>query len=596
MNTIAAFQCACLSGMLLFSTTLRAAPDLAAPIRALLREQGLVGAVWTTLDAQGAAGASDARSGKPMRTDQRVQVGSIAKTVLAVGILRLVSEQRLSLDTPVAHLLPGMAFDNPWQASDPLRIRHLLDHTSGLDDARFWQVFSMKPQADTPLAAAFPPGSGLLRIRHRPGARFSYSNMAYTLLGMVIETLTKQPYERYLDAHLLAPLGMHDSTFAFVTQDTDPRLAMGHFENGIPHPAVRSFVRPAGQFTTTAADMARLARFLMSDGSAQGRPFIAAALLRQMGKPHGTEAAQAGLQIGYGLGLETRDRNGALGKCHSGSTVGFRAMLCLYPDTQQAFFIALNADSETADHNGFDALFVNALGLARPLRGITLASPFDSSAWQGFYIPSPNRFESLRLVDTAFNVVRVSGEGNMLRLHPLQSAAVDLVHAGPSLFRAPGRTRASHVLLTSDEGARIISNGRQSFEQVSLMRLLPLWTSVAIGLSGLAFILVKGLTRLAARRWSRQDPLLAPFAAASALLLPLPFFYRQSLLQLGDLTLASGLLAIVTALLPAGMLIGLASSLKRNHLASIDAAAMLAVLQLSLLLAAWGLLPLRLWT
>ncbi|HEX8602185.1 MAG TPA: serine hydrolase domain-containing protein, partial [Pseudoduganella sp.] len=277
----------------LLSSPVHAAPDLARQVAALLKEQGLHGAVWTTLDAQGAAGSSDVRTGKPMRVDDRVHVGSIAKTVLAAGILRLASERRLSLDTPVATLLPGMPFDNPWQASDPVRIRHLLDHTAGLDDAHFRQVFSMEARADTPLAAAFPEGSGLLRIRHRPGTRFSYSNMGYTLLGMIVEAVTRQRYERYLDAYLLAPLGMHDSTFAFVAQAGDPRLAMGHFEDGAAHPAMPSFVRPAGQFTTTAADMARFAHFLMSDGRIGGRPFIDPALLRRMGEPTGTEAARA---------------------------------------------------------------------------------------------------------------------------------------------------------------------------------------------------------------------------------------------------------------------------------------------------------------
>lgn len=595
MHTIAAIQRICLLGILLFSTPLHAAPDLTPQVAALLREQGLDGAVWTTLDAQGAAGVSDARSGKLMRMDQRVHVGSVAKTLLATGVLRLVSEHRLSLDTPVATLLPGMEFDNPWRASDPVRIRHLLDNTSGLDDAHFWHVFSMKSHADAPLAAAFPKGSGLLRIRNRPGARFSYSNMSYTLLGMVIEAIVKQRYERYLDAELLVPLGMRDSTFAFVSQDSDPRLAMGHFENGITHPAVPSHVRPAGQFTTTAADMGRFATFLMSDGIVGGKPFIDRALLHRMGEPTGTEAARAGLTVGYGLGLRRIDRHGAVAKCHSGNTIGFRAMLCLFPETQQAFFIAINADSETADYHRFDALLIGAFMPAMPVPMPSQAPAFETRAWEGFYLPSPNRFESMRFVDTVLNFMYVSSDGNTLRLNPFQSAAVELSHWENSLFRAPGKILASHALLTSAEGARIISNGAQSYEKVPLMRLLPLWMSVVAGLLGLAIILIKSGARLAMRRMSPQDPLLAPFAATLALLLPLPFFFLQSFLQLGDLTLASGLLAAVTAILPVAMLIGLSMAKRRKTIKSAESAAMLAVLQLTLVLAGWSLLPLRLW-
>ena len=56
------------------------------------------------------------------------------------------------------------------------------------------------------------------------------------------------------------------------------------------------------------------------------------------------------MRVGYGLGLATRDRHGAVGKCHGGSTVGYRAMLCLFPQQQRAFFVAINADIEGADY------------------------------------------------------------------------------------------------------------------------------------------------------------------------------------------------------------------------------------------------------
>ena len=141
--------------------------DCAVPPRTLhaamadqLEAQALQGAVWALVAEDGAitvdaAGTKDARHGQALRSGDRVHVGSVAKTLLATGVLRLVSQQRLALDTPVSELLPAVAFDNPWAASDPVRVRHLLDHTAGLDDARFSQVFSLKPSADTPLAEAF---------------------------------------------------------------------------------------------------------------------------------------------------------------------------------------------------------------------------------------------------------------------------------------------------------------------------------------------------------------------------------------------------------------------------------------------------------
>lgn len=569
-----------------------------------LKAQQLQGAVWSTVAGgditADAAGVRDARDGSPMRASDRVHVGSLAKTLMATAVLRLVSQGRLALDTPVAQVLPAPMLDNPWHASDPVRVRHLLDHTAGLDDARLSQVFSLRPGADAPLIDAFA-GRDALEVRSRPGSRHSYSNTGYTLLGMVIEAVTGARYEAYVDAHLLRPLGMHDSTFAFTTQvgeHADPRLAMGHFENGVAQAAVPTYLRPAGQFTTTAADMGRLARFLMGDGSVDGAPFIDAALLRAMGQPVATEAAMAGLGVGYGLGLVTRDRHGAVGKCHGGSTVGYRAMLCLFPRQQRAFFVAINADIEGADYGRFDAVLIEALQVptARPARSPPRS--FDAAPWEGIYIPAPNRFASFAWLDTTLGFVRVSREGQGLRLEPFQSRAVSLVPVGGPLLRADGRTMASHAVLIAKDGKRVISTGLQSYEQASLLELVPLWASLVAGLLGVAWLLLAGLARLSTGRRALRHPGFVPFVAIVALLLPLPLFYRQSFLQLGELTAASAALAAVTLLLPLAMLLGLALSLRRrpwSTTATIDAAAMLAVLQWTAVLAWWGLLPLRLW-
>ena len=595
-----------LGALLVLPLALFASPsELHDGVTAILKQEKLTGAVWATVAADGgiavdAAGVKDARSGKSLEPEDRVHVGSIAKTLLATGILRLVSEGRLSLHTPVSELLPDAVFDNPWATSDPVRVRHLLDGTSGLDDLHLWQFFSTKPDPDTPLARAFA-GDGLLRVRSRPGTRFSYSNMGYTLLGRVVESVTGERYERYLDAHLLRPLGMHDSTFGYVSQrgpHADPRLAMGHFDDGTAHAAVPIYLRPAGQFTTTARDMGRFARFLMGDGRIDGETFIDPRLLRAMGSARGTEAARAGLRVGYALGLSTRDRHGAVGRCHDGSILGYRAMLCLFPERQRAFFWSTNTDSESPEHRRrLDALFVEALAVAAPAPAAGAASA-DVDGWDGFYVPAPNRMATFAWLDTVFGFVHVRREGAALRLKPLQSPASLLTPVGGALFRAPDRTTASHVLLVAADGARVLTTGVQSYARIPTAKLVLLWLSLTAGVLGLAYLLLSGLARLLARRMAPSHPVFVPWLGIVALLLPLPLLLRQSFLQLGDLTLASALLAAVTAALPLAMTVGLIVRIRRGGrgaVAALDALAMLAVLQWTIVLAVWGLLPLRLW-
>ena len=585
-------------------TEAAAPPDastLHAEMTRIARDEGLTGVVWAarTPDASilGAAGTKHAVTPAPMQPDTKVHVGSVAKVVVAVGVLRLVTQGRLALDARLADVLPNLAIDNEWAAAHPVRVDHLLAHTAGLENARLWQVFSLRPRPDSPLREGLELP---LRVATPPGSRFSYSNAGYTVLGMVIEAVTGQRYESYLDAHVLGPLGMASSTFEFTTQSgngAEPRLAMGHFDGGVPQAAVPSFLRPAGQFTTTAADMARLAAFLMGDGRLDAKAFIDAALLARLARPEGTEAAIAGLDLGHGLALAGRDRHGVRGDCHAGTTVGFRAMFCIFPGQGKAYFFAANIDSETADYERLNAALIAALRPEvppRPASGVASGLP----ECEGFYVPRANGIAPFAYADTLFHAVRVSAAGANLHVRS-QSAQRVLEPAGGGRFRATDRNVASHVLFVSSRGARVLDTGVQSYERMSPIIFAALWASLAAGLAGLAYLLVAGAARLARRRLARGDALLPPFAGILALAAPIPFFFLQPFLALGDLTLASGLLAAVTALLPVAMAAGLVRYFRRREPASpsqaLEAIAMGATLQWTLVLAAWGLLPLRLW-
>lgn len=580
-------------------------PPLVPAVATALREEGLVGAVWSVVRADsgvsvGAAGRRQADRPEPLSPTDRVQVGSVAKTLLAAGVLHLVTDGRIELDAPVARYLPGLAVSNPWAATHPLRVRHLLDHTSGLDDARLWQLFGSGARDGTPLVEGFDPRRLRLVLRRPPGERFSYSNTGYGLLGLVVEAVTGERYEAHLDAHLLRPLGMTGSTFQFVTQrgpGADPSLAMGHFEEGELAPAVPTYLRPAMQFTTTASDMARFARFLMSDGMVDGRPLVDGTLLREMGVPAGTAAARAGLAAGYGLGLAHRDRHGAVGRCHAGNTVGYRALFCIYPDQARAFFVAMNADSEDADYARLDSLVIASLGLARQAAVAARAPDVDPERWDGVYVLAPARFETFAYLDRVLGFVRVRAEGGRVALRPLQGRETVLEPVGGALFRAPGRTLPSHVLMMGERRPSI-SDGLRTYERMSLWRLVPLWASLLGGLAGLVYVLLRGLARSARRRLRAGDPVFAAFLVAVAAVGAGVLLAQQPVLRMGDPTLANGLLAIVTGALPLAAALGLWRALRvrpASRTAWADAVALAAVLQWALVLAWWGLLPLRLW-
>ena len=581
--------------------------ELREDIEAILLQEGLTGIAWTMTGADddgsfGNAGLKDNRDGLAFTPGTRFHVGSLTKTLLATGVLRLATEGRVDLDAPAIRYLPDLFPGDPPAGFSDISVRHLLDHTSGLNDAHMWQMFSEQADPDAPLSAAFRNPEKQLRVRSVPGSQFSYSNQGYTLLGMVVESVTGTRYEAYLDEHLLAPLGMFDSTFAFTTQDgpnVDPTLAWGHVDDGSRYAASPMFLRPAGQFTSTTADLARFARFLLGDGMIDGRVFVDAGLMRSRGDPTGTEAAEAGLVAGYALGLGRRDRHGVVAYCHGGNIVGFVAMFCLFPNEHKAFAYSVNTDSETADYGRLDARFIEALGLAGAIAPPTASPAPDTSGWLGRYVLSPNRFQTFEYLDTVFGAIRISAAGDALDMSSLQQDTRQLRPVGTGLYSANDRTTVSHVLLRSEEGRYLLSDGFQTYRRVSSGYLVAHWASVVLGLAGLAWFVVAGsisLLRFRTRAFRRVE---AP-ALLSILLLfvPIPFFMRQSFMALGDVTLASVLLAAVTLTLPAGMIATIWLARKSRESSRMDllhVAAAVCVLQWCAVLMATGMLPFRLW-
>jgi CubicO group peptidase (beta-lactamase class C family) len=581
---------------------------LQASIEAALVEEDLVGATWALVTPEGtivgAAGLNDTSRQRPMSPGDRVQVGSVAKALLATGVLRLVTLGRIDLDAPLEQYLPEAPIENRWASEAPLRVRHLLDHTGGLDDARMWQVFSLLADADAPLSDGLTHHGGTLRLRHRPGDRFSYSNTGYLLIGMLIEAVTGARYERWLDAELLAPLGMSRSTFAFVTQmgpNADPTLAMGHFDPQSPSAAVPIHVRPASQFTTTAADMARFATFLMGDGAVDGRAFVDGDLLRAMAVPTTTEAVSSGLAAGYALGLARRDRHGVVGQCHLGNIGTFRSLMCLYPEHQRALFVAYNSDPEDGRFDRVDALLVDALGVTpTPLQPVQ--SPgVDPAEWQGLYRARPNRFEQFAYIDELTGVTRVRWDGEDLRLEPVAGSARALEPVGGALFRAPDRREATHVLLRTRDGTVAISSGLQTLERVNAVSVWALWLSAAAGIVSLAYLLIAGTARsvMAVRRgrW-RDEPLRWPALCLAPLAVAPVLYLTQSFLAIGDPTPANVAMAVLSAALPVALILGATQRLWAGLgtlRARLDIGAVAGLLQWYAVLAAWGLAPLVLW-
>lgn len=150
-------------------------------------------------------------------------MASITKPFVATAIVQLLEQDKLSLDDPIAKHLPYFKLADG--RFDSLTIRQFLTHSSGMPDVAdyHWE----EPEYDEGALERYVRGLADQVLLFAPGQEFSYSNMAFEVLGDLIAKVSGQSFESYVKEHILLPLGMNDSSI--LIRDVDPALlANGH--------------------------------------------------------------------------------------------------------------------------------------------------------------------------------------------------------------------------------------------------------------------------------------------------------------------------------------------------------------------------------
>jgi CubicO group peptidase (beta-lactamase class C family) len=268
----------------------------------LVARHGMVGSLE-------AVGSQDIESKKPMRPDTIFQVMSMTKPVTAVGVMILQEEGLLSINHPVSQYLPEFK-------GKTITLRDLLTHTSGLPGAPTGPMKDLYQRLDHTLAEAVTEFAGR-PLEFEPGSKWVYSNTGIATLGRIIEVVSGQSYEQFIDARIFRPLGMTDSFF-FPPREKIDRIAMvyKYEEPGSLHrsgagilggdPAqYRSGSKyPAPEFGlySTASDLCRFYQMMLNRGALDGRRILSPASVETMTRNH-TGSIHAGWMPGSGFGL-----------------------------------------------------------------------------------------------------------------------------------------------------------------------------------------------------------------------------------------------------------------------------------------------------
>lgn len=276
----------------------------------------------------------DART--PVTARTRFAIGSITKSMTALALLQLYDAGKVDLSAPVQHYLPWFSID---AGGAPILVHQLLSHTAGLPDdyaAETGYVYDVVALREA-------------KTLFVPGTSWSYSNDGYATLGAIVSRIDGRPWSDALQARVLDPIGMPNTSPVF-TPYALANAAVGYqFRDNdrpaalrpplVPSPAM-DFVDPAGSVLSTPEDMARYMRFYLNGGQTQsGTQLIEPATFGAMtrpdtltnGKPAGSsdavlaEAPNFYRQYGFGLSIFDEDGDHLIG--HTGGISGYTACM-----------------------------------------------------------------------------------------------------------------------------------------------------------------------------------------------------------------------------------------------------------------------------
>jgi CubicO group peptidase (beta-lactamase class C family) len=328
-------------------------------------------------------GFADREQGIPITPRTIFHYGSITKTLTAISIMELRNQGRLSLDDHITQYIPELRLvHDAYGSMDNITLRMLMSHSAGFQNPTWpykqgkpWEPF--EPTTWNQLIAMMP----YQELLFEPGSRYSYSNPAFIYLARVIESLSGDPWETYVQKNIFNPLGLSHSYFAM----TPPYLAADRSHNytrlkdSAGHEIVADngadfdpgVTIPNGGWNAPLGDLATYMGFLTNathGDAAMQRLYdsvLPHAALIEMWQPlHVTNNDEAAPIESMGMSFFTAKSGAVTLVGHTGSQAGFLAFMFLNPATGAGIIAAFNTDSdlpEGKEPDAFHRIFAQAL-------------------------------------------------------------------------------------------------------------------------------------------------------------------------------------------------------------------------------------------
>lgn len=503
-------------------------------------------------------GLADVANESPATADTRFRIGSISKAFAALAILQLVEEGKLSLDDHMRELIPEVWFENKWEETNPIRIVHLLEHTTGWDDCHF-RLYAKDDPTITLLDALEYDHSSRIS-RWQPGTRMAYCNSGPAVAAYIVEKRTGRRFEEYVEQNLFQLIGMKTATYF---QPTSNLTSTYHPDGITPYSYWNFIMRASGSINASANDMAAYLLFYLNRGSVNGKQIVSETSLSRMETPTSTWGAKEGVKTGYGLSNFHSVHDGFVYHGHDGNLDGALTELAYIPESDVGYFYSINSTNRKAFLKiGEQIRSYITQKLSRPL----IPPPGDlhsnAHAYRGWYEPNSPRLELMHFLERLLGITYVYFKEDKLFISSLgKFSEVYLPIDGLQFRHIPNEGSpdpiASATLFTPNEEGCFIQLGI-SFPQT--MKRIPSWYAISeiglmlfVSLSILSILLYAPIWLLGelckTHRPIERAIKIWPIVAALSLLVMCIFIYSSStnfIARFGQLTIWSFALFINT--------------------------------------------------
>ncbi len=387
---------------------------------------------------------------------QLFRMGSITKTFAALALLKLEAAGHFSLSDNLKDIAPEVPFKNKWATTHPVKIIHLLEHTTGFDDMHLKAIYN-KEDKELPTLDMVNLHKESLESRWKPGTRMSYCNPGYVVAGYLIEKFSGQSYHDYVKKHLFDPIGMNHSNLASFPEDKSKYVQGYKYQDKIfeevPFYAIQGGI--AGTLNSCGADMAKFLQFFLNRGMVDSNIVIPALWIKRMEKPVSTLAAKKGRKTGYGLAnYDSQYDQRFPFRGHNGGIDGFSSVYNYNTELQVGFALS---NSANRDMSGIEQLIIEYLTQhftpPKPVTGDldkALVEPFlgyyhFKSPRNQINYPFQQFGEGFKLMlerDTVFSKGLFGGKPN------------PLIPVEGNLFRRKDSNSATHILTENEEGTK----------------------------------------------------------------------------------------------------------------------------------------------